>query len=179
MAVAMTGLTAAYLNKMKLPDSISAVVYELPKRWQWLWSVWVWLLMVLLAKPLIGALGGEWWRGFIGFLTLASMGIVGAVPLSIDGSAEKSRTRIALHYGMAWVMGLLTQLCVWLICPAWLWLWSILVILAGVMIVLYDKPWVQWIDNALAGKGVLLLEALAAVALIGAIGMREPLMINE
>lgn len=166
----LIGIITSYKIQDEIPDSMSAVVYELPKRWQWLWSVWVWLLMVLLAKPLIGALGGEWWRGFIGFLTLASMGVVGAVPLSVSGRQEKSRTRIALHYNMAWVLGLLTQLCVWLICPAWLWLWSILVILAGVMIVWYDKPWVQWIDKTLAGKGVLLLEALAAMALFGAIG---------
>lgn len=31
-------------RRMPGPDSISAMVYELPRGWQWLWIVWMWVV---------------------------------------------------------------------------------------------------------------------------------------
>lgn len=43
-ALAAVGIAACCGKIGGVPDSISAMVYELPKKWQWMWTVWLCLV---------------------------------------------------------------------------------------------------------------------------------------
>lgn len=61
--ILLTLFLGFFIYKTKrLPESISALVYELPENKQWLWSAWLFTIGVCLFSPLVvyfGALG--WW----------------------------------------------------------------------------------------------------------------------
>lgn len=89
LVVSYVGIT---IWRMKaLPESISAMVYELPEKRQWVWSAWLCLVAVTLFEPMVFRVE------FIGWLT--TIGLFGAAltPL-ID--PEKRRW----HYGLANLM---------------------------------------------------------------------------
>lgn len=141
--------------KKELPESISAMVYVLPKGgWRWLWSIWLWLVGVLTLAPAIEALDKQD-CGFLPFLTMVSLVFVGAWPL-FDTDHKK------LHYTFGIIAAILSQVCVLALCPWWLLLWLVMAFLG---IYAYFKPYPQW----LKGKGVFIAEGICYIGLVCAI----------
>lgn len=107
--------TAAVIGKRReLPESISSMVYDLPKRWQYLWTVWLWLVGLGVCIPLIEILPETW--KFVGFLTMACIGFVGAMPLFVEEQRKAHNI-----FGVS--AGILSQVCVLIVNPWWLTAW--------------------------------------------------------
>ena len=146
-------------SNRELPDSISALVYSLPKGQQWLWTLWLWAASLLVCIPLIDALPDAW--RFLSFLTLAYLGFTGAMPIIY----EQQRTA---HNILGTSAGILSQLCVAIISPWWLLLW---LLFAG-MVAARAFPDVAWCDRLTRytlGKEVFVAEAICALAVYGAL----------
>jgi hypothetical protein len=159
-------LGAAIWRKRELPESISAMVYLLPEGgWRWLWSFWLWIVSLLTTIPVISILDTRN-MAYLGFFTLASLVFVGAWPL------YRPETRKA-HYIGGSAAGILSQVCVLVICPWWLMLW---LLFTGVDIAArYDKWFPTWLDN----KGVLLAECVCYTTYIGAAFSKLYLIIGQ
>lgn len=99
-----------------IPDSISAMVYNLSRKWRWLWTVWMYAVALTLAPCLIDLLPDD--VQFIGFLTIAFLGFVGAMPLC--------ETDMRMwHYMLAVAAGIFSQVCVAVINPYMLLSWAL------------------------------------------------------
>jgi hypothetical protein len=158
MLLAIAGVGVAIYKNKELPESMSAVVYDLPKRQQWLWTLWMWAIAVAVGIPLIDRMGGSMFQ-FLAFFTMVSMVFCGAIPI-----VRKERNTV--HYGLAIVAGVTSQLCVVLIEP--LWLFVLPVALSFVAVAAFmKKPWTEWVWQRISGKGVMLLEAVCAMSLFG------------
>lgn len=96
------------------PDSISAMVYDFPQGWQWLWTVWLWLVSFTIAPPLLEVIKPPF--QFVGFLTVACLLFVASMPLV-------RHERNTLHYVFAIAAGILSQVCVLVIKPIALSAW--------------------------------------------------------
>lgn len=107
----------ATIWKLKgLPDSISAMVYVLPKGgWRWLWTFWLWFVGIFTTAPMIEILDKKG-CGYLGFITVVCIVFVGAWPLF------QSETR-RWHYVGAFAAGLMSQVCVFVACLWWCLLW--------------------------------------------------------
>lgn len=137
-----------------LPDSISAMVYLLPRRggWRWLWTIWLVFVDVLTFAPVIEILDRRG-LGILGFLPMAMLGFVAVWPLF---DVEHRRW----HYILAIAAGIISQVDVFLICPWWLLTW-----------LLFIAAWI-WTTNdtsstAFDGKGVFLAEVICYLSIIG------------
>lgn len=156
--LSVLGVGLATWKHRELPESLSALVYDLPKRQQWLWSVWVWSMSVTVGIPLIDRMDGSMFQ-FLAFFTMVSLVFCGAIPIVRN-------ERNTVHYGLAIVAGVSSQLCVVLIEP--LWLLVLPVVLAFVAVAAFmKKPWTEWVWQRINGKGVMLLEAVCAMSLFG------------
>ena len=152
------GVVLATWKNKELPESMSALVYGLPKRQQWLWTLWIWSVAVTVGIPLIDRMKGEMFQ-FLAFFTMVSLVFCGAIPIVRN-------ERNTVHYGLAIVAGVSSQLCVVLIEP--LWLLVLPVVLAFVAVAaMVQKPWAAWLLERINGKGVMLLEAVCAMSLYG------------
>ena len=146
----------------ELPESISAMVYELPEKWQWLWSVWIWAVMFTFAPVLMNALEGSIFQ-FVGFITLASLVFVGAMPL-FDTESHK------YHYPLAYAAGIGSQICVLVICPWWILCWiPMVVLILACMAGVNDS---EEVPRVLNGKGTMIAELTCYVSLVGALLFR-------
>ena len=149
---------AAIRKKCDLPDSISGMVYVLPKGgWRWLWTIWIWIVGFILAPCLIGALD-ESFR-FLGFVTIVMLIFCGAMPLF-----DKDNNALHNFFGVSACV--LSQVCVTIICPWCLLFWTILI---GVCV--YDyfaRNYPKW----LRGKGVFIAETICFMALVCALFIR-------
>ncbi|MBP3756392.1 MAG: hypothetical protein J6I61_03825 [Prevotella sp.] len=133
-----------------LPDSISAMVYDLPRGWQWLWIVWMWVVSLLTCIPLIEAMPDDW--RILAFAALACLMLCGAMPIS-DGNVSRRAHNVFGILG-----GIITQVCVAFISPWWLSAWCIfpaVVMLKGV----------YYTGTYFNGKGVLLAEMICYLTL--------------
>ena len=150
-AIALAFVLTAIARIHEVPDSISALVYTC--RWRWSWTMWLWAVALTLAAPLIESLHER--HAYAGFLTAASLLMVGAMPLS----GTDSRT---VHNAVGVLAGVLSQLCVLLLSPLWLLWWSLMA-----------AAFVAWHDDTripmLAGKAVFLAEAVCALSLYGSL----------
>lgn len=152
----------AIWSKGELPESVSAMVYDLPRPWQWLWIVWIWSVSLLACIPLIEVMPDDW--RILAFLTLASLFFCGAMPLVKD-------ERNVAHYMFGASAGVLSQVCVAILTPCWLFAWT-----AFVAVYAYDLLPSQngriypsrWYD----GKGVFLAEMICAVTVSGSLLVR-------
>ena len=145
----------AVIRKGVLPDSISAIVFDL--KHPWAWSIWLWAVTITLAPSLLEAMPENWQA--LAFLTLAFLLFTGVLPL-ID------KEHIRWHYILGFLAGLFSQACVWKICPWFLLLWIIMVLYVIVGIVsMNDK--VE--DGQFDGKGVIIAELIAMVAVFGSV----------
>ena len=151
--LAVLYVSAAIGAKGALPDSISAMVFLLPRTGQWLWIVWMWSVTFTIAPPLIEAMPDH--LRFIAFVTIACLAFVGAMPL------VKNKKNTA-HYVLSISAGILTQVCVAVLCIGCLVIWMLFLFLMGS---LYVQPQ-GWLAKAVDGKGVTISEILCWVALI-------------
>ena len=102
----------------KVPESISAMVYDLPDgALKWTWSIWIWLVDIFSFIPVIDVMDSME-KGYVAFIPMVLLAFVGAWPL-FDTERRK------YHYAFAIAAGVLSQLCVWFICHWWLLLWLI------------------------------------------------------
>lgn len=151
---ALAGVVGVVVKNKELPKSISSMVYELPKKWQFVWILWVWVIAFTSGIPTIEYLGEN--VKVIGFVYMAALMFTGALPL-FNSEVEKE------HYVCAIIAGVVSQVCVALISPWWLLLWFGLV-----AIYVYDYYYgngdgkKHWYD----GKGVFICEVICYVALI-------------
>ena len=145
-----------------LPESISAMVYDLPRPWQWLWTVWIWAVSLTACIPLIEAVPDG--ARPLGFLTLTCLMFVGAMPL-LDVSNR------FWHYALAIVAGVVSQVCVVTVSPWWMLAWLLFA-------AIYARDALpsqngrnypsRWYD----GKGVLLAEMISATTVFGSLLVR-------
>jgi hypothetical protein len=81
---------------MKIPDSISAMVYDM--KYPWMWTIFIWILAFI---GLFNMLPCNKLYESIAFLSCGCLGLLGAVPL-IKG--EKNTA----HYILAIIAGILS-----------------------------------------------------------------------
>lgn len=158
VVLAAVGIALAIWRERKLPESISGMVFSLKGNWRWLWTIWMWAVTFTIGIPTIDVLNGD--VEFIGFLMMACLMFVGAMPLfELESKKE--------HYFFAVLGGLLSQVCVALISPWWLFTWVLFVALLGVIARDYYKKdyRVHWYDHI----GCFLSEVICYVALVGAV----------
>lgn len=147
-------------KKKELPKSISHMVYDLPKGgWRWLWTIWLWSVVICAAPSLIEALSGSSFQ-FVGFLTIASLLFIGALPLF-------DTDHLKWHNALAIAGGIGSQICTILICPWWMLLWVIMIVLMGGAFCAFNdnKGYYRFID----GKGIFITEILCSTTVIAAI----------
>ena len=138
----------------ELPGSISALVYTLSRPWQWVWIVWMWAVAFTACIPLIEVMPSDLGKG-LAFLTLVCLMFVGGMPVT-----EKENSRAHNLFGVS--AGVVSQVCVLLLCPQWLWAW-----LAYVVCVLFVAFFPG--NRLLSGKGVLMAEVICYITVIGSV----------
>ena len=149
-------IATATWRKKQLPESISALVYELPRRWQWVWIVWMWVVAFTTCIPLIDAMPEG--VDVLGFATLACLVFCGAMPIKRH---EKNRA----HYWFVRAAGVLSQASVAFVCYWWLIVWLAIVWLVCDAYIAEDKDERRWYDK----KGVLIAEVLCTAAVFGSV----------
>lgn len=151
MVVSYVGVSV--IKNKELPDSISALVYGLPRAWQWVWIVWMWAVSLTTCIPLIEAMpdGLQW----IAFAALCCLMFCGAMPITF-------KEQHTAHNILGTAGGILLQVCVLILNWRWLLLWVIFVILMGKS-TLPDQD----LPKCLDGKGVTVAEVFCYVATMG------------
>ena len=147
-------VVAATWVRGELPGSISALVYTLSRPWQWVWIIWMWAVAFTACIPLIEVMPSDLGKG-LAFLTLVCLMFVGGMPVT-----ERENSRAHSLFGVS--AGVVSQVCVLLLCPVWLWAW-----LAYVALIVYVAAYPS--DKLFAGKGVLIAELICAASTIGAV----------
>ena len=102
---------------MKIPDSISAMVYDM--KYPWMWTIFIWILTFIGLFNMLPC--NELYEN-IAFLSCGCLGLLGAVPLI------KGEKNIA-HYILAIIAGILSQVWVLLENPKSLIVWILFPIL--------------------------------------------------
>ena len=119
------------------PESLSALVYEVPSGMQWVWVLWMEAVAFSMAPCLLDVLpeGCE----VFGWLMVVCLMLCGGMPLVRN---EENRW----HYLFAIMAGVLSQLCVVLLCPWWLLLW----VLYLACLPFIGSRWCFWVEVACA-----------------------------
>ena len=156
LVVSYVGITIWGLKG--LPDSISAMVYVLPRQGQWVWIVWMWVASLCVCIPLIGVMPDT--LRFMGFITLACLMLCGAMPIS------SSTTNKKWHDWLGIAGGILSQVCVAFISPWWLTAWMLWPFLMGSTII---QPEGGDMRRLFKGKGVFVAEMICFLVLTGAL----------
>jgi len=155
LALAVGGI--AVMLRGGVPDSVSGLVYNLSDAKQWWWSVWLAAVAITVMVPMMTALDGFAWIGW-----LTSVCLIGAAVTPVIRSDTRRMHNIC---GIA--AGILSQLCVVVLCPWWLLAWMVFVpLMAGSMAAFNDS---EDLPVVCAGKGVLVAECICAVSLYGAL----------
>lgn len=142
--------------KRELPESVSAMVYDLPKAGQWLWIVWLWASTYTLTPALFEVVPEEW--GVLAHAFATSVLFVGAMPL-VKNESNKA------HNALGILAGIFSQLCVLIIDAQWLVTWMLFPFLLGSIFV---QPQ-GWLAKAVDRKGVFIAEAICYIALTGSL----------
>lgn len=147
-------------RRRELPESISALVYEFEGAKMWLWSLWMLAVDVLTFAPAIEVLDT---RGlaFVAFIPMALLGFVAAMPIFM-------KEHKLAHDIMGIAAAVFSQVCVVLICPWWLFAWTIFLFLMGSVIIKRDSR----LAKIFRGKGVFVAEMICYLTLVGAILIR-------
>lgn len=139
----------------ELPESISAMVYTLPKGGaQWLWSIWLAIVSVLAFAPVIEILETERGLGVMGFVPMVLLCFVAVWPLF-------DKEHLKWHYILSYIAGIWSQVDVFLMYPWWLFLWLALIVFVGYLLLCNLKQ--------MLSKVVILMEMTCYVGVIGAI----------
>lgn len=160
-----TDASASFSERLNaaLPDSISALVYELPRPWQWLWIVWIWSVSLLACIPLIEVLPDD--VKVLGFATIVCLMLCGAMPIS------DSHVNRRAHNVFGILGGILSQACVLLQCPLYLLAWLLFSAVYACDALPSQNGRIyplRWYD----GKGVFLAEMICAVTVFGSLLVR-------
>lgn len=147
----------AVIWKCGVPDSVSAMVYTLSTPWEYLWTVWIWAVSLLMAPSLIEAIAPTW--QFLGFLFTACMTFCGAMPL-VPGSHNTAHNVLGVSAGV------ISQVCVLVISPWWLLLWLVMIALVLAVFAGFNENQTQRMCD---GKGVLVAEITCYISLVGSI----------
>lgn len=86
-------------------------------KWKWTWTIWIWVLAFTTIFPLIEVLPVAF--EMLGFFTILSLVFTGALPLF-------DTENIKYHNTFGIMTGILSQICVTIICPYWLFLWVLM-----------------------------------------------------
>ena len=145
------------MSRGGVPESVSGLVYNLSERMRWLWSAWLVAVAMTVMVPLMTALDDAAWLGW-----LTVVGLVGAAVTPIcNGDTH------LLHDVFGVSAGVLSQVCVAVLCPWWLLVWALwLPLLAGAMAALNDAKDPPCLFG---GHGVLAAELTCAVTLYGSL----------
>lgn len=141
-----------------LPDSISAMVYVLPRRGQWLWTIWLWAVSLCVCIPLIGAMPDKWRS--LAFITLGCLMLCGAMPISDSNVCKRA------HDVFGVLGGILSQACVPFLNPWWLMAWLLWLFCMGSTII---QPEGGDMRSLFKGKGVFVAECICFVTPICAL----------
>ena len=150
-----------YIWKNKeLPNSISAMVYDLKGSQRYLWQSWLAIVTIFIAPTLFEATKDNPFQ-FIAFLFLFCLLMVSGLPL-----VEKEKNKA--HGIIAICSGILSQVSVTMVCAWWLLVWLPLILLVcGIYFKAFD------LDNKLfpliEGKGIFLAEYACTLSLIGSL----------
>lgn len=144
LALLYTGVTIC-LNR-KLPNSISHMVFSLKRPYQFVWTLFIWSMAFGICPSLLEVMDGSPFQ-FLGFLTIASLAFVGAMPL-IKHDPNTAHNILAIAAGIG------SQLCVLIISPWWLLLWLLFL------------PILLFPMRCLEGKGIFVLELFCYITLI-------------
>ncbi len=147
---------AAIWRRKGLPDSISALVHDLPKGWQWVWAVWLASVTFTLAPKLVSAMPSVE-HSLLAYACIICLAMTAAMPL-MPGEHNKA------HYICGIGSAVLSQLCVVFISPWWMSVWICLVALI-VDSVTYGLHKDRWYEQPF----VLVLEVICTAALFGAL----------
>lgn len=143
----------AIIHTGQIPESISAMVYVLPKKGMWFWTVWLVVVSVLTFAPAVQLLD-TMNVGFLGFLPMACLAFVAVWPL---WDLDHRRW----HYALAVAGGILSQICVALINPWWLIAWILWVVIF--VWKTKDRPLSEW------KWSVFLSECICYITLVGSL----------
>lgn len=116
-AIAMAYIIATVFVQKRIPVSMSSLCYTFKGGWRWLWSLWIWTTMILLAFDLIPAMPEN--CQVFAFATCACLLFVGAMPLF---NIEKNTAHNVFGIGA----GVFSQVCVMIMAPQVLWGWIVL-----------------------------------------------------
>ena len=154
----VTLFTGAAIWKLRaLPESISSLVGLFGGAWRWLWSLWLVAVDVLTLAPAIDILDGRG-LGILAFLPMVMLLFVAAWPIF-------DREHYRWHNILGTVAGMMTQVIVVFVCPAWLSVWMAFLFLVGSV---YVQPEGR-LAKAVKGKAVFLAEVACYIALVGAL----------
>lgn len=104
----------ATIKNKEIPNSISQIIYSLSDNWKWTFTVVMFLVSFMIAPQLVEVMPNGY--EFLGILTAGGILGVGVDPL------DKDRTNV-IHYTSAIVMGIASQVAVYMIYPHILLFW--------------------------------------------------------
>lgn len=114
-SIIMVTYTVAMSIAIKgIPESISATVYQFSKKWEWVFTIVMWLVAFLIVPTMMEKSSDT--TRFLAFFTVAGILGVGASPLV-------AKERNTFHYVCAAVSGIASQVLVALNHPTLLLMW--------------------------------------------------------
>jgi hypothetical protein len=150
-----------YIWKHKeLPNSISAMIYELEGSKRYIWQIWLALVTVGIAPTLFEATKDNPFQ-FIAFFTIAGLMMVSGLPLV---RKEKNKA----HGIIAICSGILSQVSVTMVCAWWLLVWLPLIL---IMCCFYFNAFGanNRFFKAIEGKGIFLAELACTISQYGSL----------
>lgn len=123
-----------------IPNSISQITYSLSERYKWTFTLIMFLVAFMIAPQLVESMPNGY--EFLGILIAGGILGVGVDPL------DKSRPNV-IHYTSAIVMGIASQVAVYMIYPNFLFFW--------VLYILYTLFMDDGSKNMFVGEFIMLL----------------------
>lgn len=103
------------IHDREIPNSISQIVYSLSEKWKWTFTIVMFIVGFMIVPQLIEVIQNPLYK-FLGFFTVLGILGVGADPL------VKGENNI-VHYLSAIIMGISSQIIVYMNIPQLLYLW--------------------------------------------------------
>lgn len=103
------------IKSKDIPNSISQIIYSLNEKWKWTFTIVMFIVGFMIAPQLIEIIQNPLYK-FLGFFTVLGIFGVGADPL-VKGESN------IVHYLSAIIMGISSQIIVYMSMPQLLYLW--------------------------------------------------------
>lgn len=149
---------ATIWKRKELPESVSAMVYDLPKQGQWLWTVWIWSVGFSSFPIVFEAMPEKWEAVAHAFAT--SLVFVGAMPV-VRGKRNTAHNILGVS------AGIFSQVLVLRVCPWWLLVWMPMAVLMLMCSVRISGN--SCIPSILEGKGIFIAEDLCGLSYYGSL----------